>query len=441
MAISVAQPRSHTAPKALLLTLFLAPLPAAGEGWPPMPQTPPRTETRSSGQTVTQSDPVNASYLQPVPPTTTEALRVFQPAETVARVGDQYVLGGELIGDANVIMSSVTDKLTPEQREENRAAIDAQRDRLVRQLLTQVVDRKLMYLDFMRNIPANKLKEVRTNIDKKIGDAFRKDLEEMLDKLKAAEPRNYADLARRDSQLFRLALMMKEAGLDDVAELDVRLRTYGTSMHWQQQAYMERKLGQQQMIKEIDYEPEITHDEMLTYYQAQVNEFRVPARARWEQLTARFNNFPSKAACGQAIADMGNEVVLGGAPFWAVAQRRSQGPNAKNGGSQDWTEWGDLKISREINDAVFSLPLMELSRPLEDAEGFHIVRVLERQEAHLIPFKEAQVPIKEKLLQQKRNEAIAKYVAKLRKITPVSTIYDKPQDEFTSTRRAGTNFR
>ena len=94
----------------------------------------------------------------------------------------------------------------------------------------------------------------------------------------------------------------------------------------------------------------------------------------------------------------------GAVPFWAVAKRRSQEPNAEQGGYHDWKAMGDLSLSRAINEAAFALPVQQMSGIIEDFEGLHIIRVIERTEAHLIPFTEAQVEIKEKL-QQKRNAA------------------------------------
>ena len=112
------------------------------------------------------------------------------------------------------------------------------------------------------------------------------------------------------------------------------------------------------------------------------------------------------------------------APFAAVAKRSSQGPKAKQGGYHDWIEWGDLEVSREIKDAAFSQPPGELGGIVPDSEGLHIVRVIERSEAHTVSFADSQADIKKKLQQQKRGFAINKYVAELRKRVPVWTMYD-----------------
>jgi len=91
----------------------------------------------------------------------------------------------------------------------------------------------------------------------------------------------------------------------------------------------------------------------------------------------------------------------------------------------DWTSKGSLR-STVLDDALFSpaLPEGKLSQIIEDEEGFHIVRVLNREAAKRVPFSDVQVEIKKRmhdgLQERKRNE----YVAKLRDHTPISTVFD-----------------
>jgi hypothetical protein len=180
--------------------------------------------------------------------------------------------------------------------------------------------------------------------------------------------------------------------------------------------------------KEINFQVEITHEEMLRYYHAHGEEFAVPARAKWEQLSVRFDNHPSKDAAWQKIAGMGNE-VLRGAPLAAVAKRHSEAPNAAEGGQHDWITRGSL-ASVKIDEAVFTLPPNRLSQIIEDERGFHIVRILDREDAHQIDFVEAQADIKEKLKKQKVQEQVMAYVDRLKARTRVWTVFDdQAQDQ------------
>jgi parvulin-like peptidyl-prolyl isomerase len=391
--------------------------PAPG-GWPAAATLPadagaPRAEIASLPSATRPRKPNEASLL-------------FQPAETVARIGEECIFRGDLEGDAELILATVVVKMTPEEREKNRAQLLEQKEKLVEQLLKQAIDRKLLYLDFIRSQPTDKLKDLKANIDKKIGEAFDEDLLAMVDKMKKTKEEEYGELIRQDNQLFRIALFMSQQNIPSVYELDRAMKQLGTTRRYQQQAYAERKLGQQQLYRSINTQPEIMPDEMLKYYREHEQQYLVPMRAKWERLCARFDRFPDKTACGAAIAAMGNEVMLGGAPFAAVAKRSSQTTDAEKGGFHEWTDWGDLAVSRPLHEAIFSLPLNQLSGIIEDAEGLHIIRVLERDETHMIPFTEAQVEIKKTLQSQKRSAEITKYIEKLHKRTPVWLASDNP---------------
>ena len=91
---------------------------------------------------------------------------------------------------------------------------------------------------------------------------------------------------------------------------------------------------------------------------------------------------------------------------------------ASKGGQQDWTSRGAL-VLKEIDDAIFTLPIGELSDIIETPDGYHIIRVLERTEDNHTPFLEAQVEIKKRILDEKRKAAFDDHIAKLRKEIPV----------------------
>ena len=149
--------------------------------------------------------------------------------------------------------------------------------------------------------------------------------------------------------------------------------------------------------------------------------------ARWEKLTVRFDRCASKQEAWAALGNMGNEVLR--APLQAVAHRQSQGIDAAEGGYHDWTSCGSL-ASETLDQAIFTLPVGRLSERLEDSEGFHIVRVIERTEAGRVPFEQAQFDIKETLRKEHIKSQITTYVAKLKQEIPVWNLLEAvpPQD-------------
>ena len=107
---------------------------------------------------------------------------------------------------------------------------------------------------------------------------------------------------------------------------------------------------------------------------------------------------------------------------------RSEGPSAAAGGQYDWTTKGSL-VSKVIDEAVFTLPVGQLSAILEEPGALHIVRVIDRTDAGRIPFLEAQTGIKETLLVERRKKEMEEYLTKLRERTPVWSIFDDAEGE------------
>jgi peptidyl-prolyl cis-trans isomerase C len=119
---------------------------------------------------------------------------------------------------------------------------------------------------------------------------------------------------------------------------------------------------------------------------------------------------------------MGNQVI-GGAKLDAVAKKFSEEPNASDGGQHDFVNRGAL-ASQVLDTAIFTLPTDRLSPILEDATGFHIVRVLERTPDTRVDFVVAQEEIKDKIKKQKVQAQIQAHLAKLKSKTRVWTAFD-----------------
>lgn len=337
------------------------------------------------------------THLPPIanPPAHSKA-REFKPGQIIAWVGDQPIQAGDLLPMVDRTLAPYLEKMPAEALEAQKSAIDAQRENLLKQALNSAIETKLLYLDFLRSIPADKQEEVLPNITARAEEGF------------------YAE---------ELPKAIEKAKVASALELEADLRKYGSSIADQKRSFVERVLAQSMLGQNIDYHPEVTHMEMADHWRDNAEEFDRPARARWEKLTVAFDRFATKEEAWVAIGNMGNE-VLRGAPLEAVARRHSQGVDATDGGYHDWTTKGSL-ASDEIDRAIFTLPIGQLSERIEDARGFHIVRVTERDNGGPVPFLEAQVEIQKKLRKQKVRKQVNEYVARLKKEIHAWTIFDQ----------------
>jgi parvulin-like peptidyl-prolyl isomerase len=359
--------------------------PAQGNPYPPGTTVPgPSNYPPPQGRPFGQVAPGGPSRQPAAAPEQDPLADLFTPAKIVARVGNQPILAGDLIGDINQMLEPYKDQASQEE-------LDQQRLVLMRNLLDRLVETKLVYMEFLRTVPQEQLPTVEANLAK----AFD---EEQLDD------------------------MIKRAKVANAAELDAKLRDYGTSLDKQRKRFGEQYLAQMIVRKNVNYEPEITHREMLAYYQEHLDEYTFPATAKWEHLMASFEKHGSQQAAYQAIAAMGNEVV-GGAPLAAVAKRSSDAPDAVDGGLNESTTQGAL-VWTEIDATLFSIPANRLSTIIKTSDGFHIVRVLQRKEAGKEAFVDAQVEIKAQLKKQKIKADAEKFLTKVKAETPVWTIFD-----------------
>jgi hypothetical protein len=188
-------------------------------------------------------------------------------------------------------------------------------------------------------------------------------------------------------------------------------------------------------LRQIAPKPkEVTYDELVAYYKEheQEGKYDQPAQARWEEIMVRFDRCGNdRAAAWRAIADLGNQVWqrvaanpgLRGAVFTELAKQKSHGLTANQGGQHDWTTKGALR-SQQIDEALFTLDVGQLSDIIETEQGFHIVRVLERKDAGRIPFTDAQAQIRKELDQSRKQELIQAEIVRLRKASRVWTIFD-----------------
>jgi hypothetical protein len=323
-------------------------------------------------------------------------MQSLETAMVVARVGPEVVLEGDLMTPAaSEWLAKVSPGLQPEQIRELKLMI-------YKQVLSPHVETLLVFVDACRTIPEERLPEIET----KVNEAF------------------------DESQLPK---MMQEAGVSGIREYEQRLKSQGQSLDRMRKMFFERALAQQWLSTQVETDDEIPHADMIAWYENHLAEYDVPAKTRFEQLTVKITPARPRDQAWNRLAAMGNE-VFGGRPFADVAREKSEGPTAPSGGAYDWTTKGAL-VSKVVDEAIFTLPVGQLSTILDDGSALHIIRVTERTEASRTPFIEAQVGIRMKLVEDRKKAAMEAYLKRLKDRTPVWTIFDDdPADTVTAGR-------
>jgi hypothetical protein len=371
--------------------------PARPASWPGGPQDQSTQATATSGAAPGAQVPAGAgpppaapdwSAKDPLEPP-------IEPAAILARVGSEVVQASEILPTARQTLDAFIAKLgdeftkmPPEFQEERRKQWERE---LVERTLEDAIKIKLLMV------------EIRGTAQE---EAITKNIERI----------------RKEFNEHEIKRLMSVYKATSVVDLENKLRAQGGSLESQRMVYVERYMAISWLRQQVRQQKEPSHEQMANYYRQHLADWQRPARARWEQLTARFDKFPSKEAALQALRQWGNAVWFG-APLAEVAKQHSQGISAEEGGLNDWTTEGSLR-SAAIDQALFGLPVGQLSQILEDEEGYHIVRVVEREERRTIPFNEVQPEIKQKLVDGDQQQLMTEYLAKLRERMPVHSVLD-----------------
>lgn len=363
--------------------------PAVGPTYPqtPVSQAPPATpgEARPSPPAQSPASPWDATSQSRA---ALGAMEACEGAQTLAIVGGgdrcEIILMGDLLPSVNETLNQFKGRVPPAQ-------FDMQRELLLRNRLQKHIEIKLVCLDAKEKIPEEGFAQVEKDLTK------------------FWEEKQIPDLVRR-------------SGVANRQELERRLTAMGTSIDREKQLFMDQAIAGEWTRTSVKPTGEITRAQMLEYYREHLAEFTHAGKVRWEQICVLIDRYPTKSEAYQAIAGMGNR-VLQGQPFAEVARQHSNAPSAKNGGMNEWTTEGSL-VDEELNRALFGLPIGRLSPIIEGGKAFHIVRVVEREEAGTTPFEETQKDILMRIKEERKKQATEEYQEKLRQRYPVWTAFD-----------------
>lgn len=322
-----------------------------------------------------------------------------EPAAMVANVDGVPILLRDV---AESVDNNIKQIIASSGRQPSPEELEMARATLIRRELRKEIQGKMMYRAFVRKMTGTQPEEKRAEMEQSITSNVRKMFYEQ-----------------------QVPKLLEQYKLETIAEADAELRKSGSSLEQQERRFVESLLGQEYIRGELDKDPEIPLPDMKFYYEQNTEKFSRDARARWEQLTALFSRFETKEEARNAIIQMGNEAYFGG-NVQAVAKRLSQEPLAdETGGLHAWTNQGSL-ASDILDQQIFSLPINKLSQIIEDDNGFHIIRVIEREDAGMLSFADAQEEIREVLKENLQQEQQKKLITDLERKIPVWTIF--PQD-------------
>src|SRR5215510_1019406 len=149
---------------------------------------------------------------------------------------------------------------------------------------------------------------------------------------------------------------------------------------------------------------EVSDDELKIKYQQNIQDYQVPNRVHAEHIL--FMTVGKPDAEVDEIKKKAEDVlkqVKKGAKFDELAKKYSEDPGSKEkGGDLGWLVQG--QTVPEFEKVAFSLQPGQASDLVKTQYGFHIIKVLEKENAHTKPFEEVKLPILTQLRLNKTQE-------------------------------------
>lgn len=151
----------------------------------------------------------------------------------------------------------------------------------------------------------------------------------------------------------------------------------------------------------------ISDDELTSYYQLHINEYVIPARVQVRHILTKTKEEAEKAL----------QRLRSGESFDTVAREMSIHSSKIDGGVLP--PFPPHTYDRAFEEAAFQLKVGGISEIVKSNLGYHIIEKIGESPAQTIPLAEAKEEIRQKILQQKKQNLYEQFLQKLRQEIPV----------------------
>lgn len=206
---------------------------------------------------------------------------------------------------------------------------------------------------------------------------------------------------------------LKTMGMSTKGEFEVHLRRAGSSLEVYKDNYRNQRLATQYLQSRATHQQKgFDRPDMIEHWKENQEKYAIPARVKWQQIRLMNANHGGKMKTKRLAEEIVASLENGG-DFGDLARQHSDGATASAGGFWEWTNAGSL-ASKELDQALFEMPVGEEFAMIESKEGINIVVVLDRQEAGTMAFESVQTDIKNELKMAAQQKFIKELLTELR---------------------------
>jgi len=154
--------------------------------------------------------------------------------------------------------------------------------------------------------------------------------------------------------------------------------------------------------------------EITTYYTTHSEQFSIPETVHARHILIKLDDKDDEKTKGEKMGTIEaiRKQLNQGAEFEKLAKEHSDCPSGEKGG--DLGTFARGRMVKPFEDAAFSQKVNEIGPIVQTRFGYHIIQVLKHHKATEKTLDEVKEKIKETLKNQKKQETIKNYIAKLR---------------------------
>jgi len=169
-----------------------------------------------------------------------------------------------------------------------------------------------------------------------------------------------------------------------------------------------------------------TDEEVKSFYDTKREYFNIPetVHARHILVMCPAESDEAKKTEKKALAEECRKQLLAGSDFAEMASKYSECPSKSEGG--DLGTFPKGRMVPEFETAAFSQKINDIGEIIQTQYGYHIIQVLERNEAKVKSFEEVKATIVKYLKSQKRNKSVVGYIEKLKSTASIKYADEKP---------------
>lgn len=191
-------------------------------------------------------------------------------------------------------------------------------------------------------------------------------------------------------------------------------------------AVLERQVLTAKLFDAVTKDVSVSDKDVLDYYTQNSSQYPESRDVRHILIADKLSNGKIDYAKSKADAEKVYEQLKAGANFAALVKAKSADTGSKPSG-------GKLTIQRgqtvpEFEQAAFALKVNEISKPVKTQFGYHVIQALSPVKGNFDAYKDA---VRQTLLQQRKNDAMSKWVEKLtndyKKKVSYATGFEPPQ--------------